>query len=140
MEIVKTKQIKLKSNKGFTLTDLAAALVVFTIFAATVSTLLYTAFKMNIQTKLSATAVNYAIQILEDIDKISYEEVNSGIESMYRQKLSIPVEYKVLIEVSNYNEGNDKEDLIKLVNLTITYEIAGINDKIAIQKLKVKEV
>lgn len=122
------------------MTDLAVAIVVFTIFAGVIGTLFYSSFKVNVQTKLSGSAVNYAIQILEDIDKLTYEQVTNGMEQQYMTKFSIPSGYQLLLEVSNYNEGNDKEDLIKKVKLTISYGLTGETENIVIEKLKIKEL
>ena len=130
----------LKSNKAFTITDLVIALIIFLMFSGIVVTAFYAVFKSNSKIKLEAAATNYAIQILEDIDKITYNEVQNGMENNYRQKFSIPDGYSINIGVTNYNEGNDKEDLIKNVNLKIEYKILNDTEKIVINKIKIKEL
>ena len=130
----------IKSNSGFTITDLVVALIIFLIFSGLVVTVFYSSYVVNSKTKITASATNYSIQILEDIDKITYDEVQNGMENTYRQKFSIPDGYSLKMKVTNYNEGNDKEDLIKNVELTIEYKIAGDNEKIVINKIKVKEL
>lgn len=134
------KKINLRSDSGFTMTDLAAAILIFGIFTGIIGTLMYSSYKINLQTKMAVAAGNYAIQILEDIDKISYEEVTNGMEAGYKSKFLIPEGFDVTIEVSNYNEGTIKEDLIKKIRLVITYEFAGDSEKIQINRLKIKEV
>ena len=133
-------KINIKSNSGFTMTDLVVALIIFLIFSGLVVTAFYSSYVVNSKTKITASATNYSIQILEDIDKITYDEVQNGMENTYRQKFSIPDGYSLKMKVTNYNEGNDKEDLIKNVELTIEYKIAGDNEKIVINKIKVKEL
>ena len=130
----------IKSNSGFTMTDLVVALIIFLIFSGLVVTAFYSSYVVNSKTKITASATNYSIQILEDIDKITYDEVQNGMDNTYRQKFSIPDGYSLKMKVTNYNEGNDKEDLIKNVELTIEYKIAGDNEKIVINKIKVKEL
>ncbi len=130
----------IKSDFGFTMTDLVIAMIIFLIFSGLVVTAFYSSYVVNSKTKITASATNYSIQILEDIDKITYDEVQNGMENMYRQKFSIPNGYSLKMEVTNYNEGNDKEDLIKNVKLTIEYKIAGDTEKIVINKIKVKEL
>lgn len=130
----------IKSNSGFTMTDLVVALIIFLIFSGLVVTAFYSSYVVNSKTKITASATNYSVQILEDIDKITYDEVQNGMENTYRQKFSIPDGYSLKMEVTNYNEGNDKEDLIKNVKLTIEYKIAGDTEKIVINKIKVKEL
>ena len=134
------KKLNFKSEAGFTMTDLIAALIIFSIFTGIIGTLMYASFKTNLQTKMAGTAGNYAIQILEDIDKITYDEVKNGMENSYKSKFSIPSGFDLNIDVSNYNEGTDKEDIIKKVKLTITYNFAGDSEQLVINKLKIKEI
>lgn len=131
---------KIKSNSGFTMTDLVGAIIIFLIFSGLIVTAFYNSYVVNSKTKVTASATNYSIQILEDIDKITYDEVQNGMENTYRQKFSIPNGYILKMEVTNYNEENEKEDLIKNVKLTIEYKIAGDIEKIVINKIKVKEL
>ena len=131
---------KIRLNSGFTTTDLVGAMIIFLIFSGLIVTAFYNSYIVNSKTKVTASATNYSIQILEDIDKITYDEVQNGMENAYRQKFSIPNGYILKMEVTNYNEENDKEDLIKNVKLTIEYKIAGDTEKIVINKIKVKEL
>ena len=140
MKIEKKKKINIASDSGFTITDLAIAIIIFLLFTGIMGSLFYNAFKTERQTQMSGAAINYAIQILEDIDKISYEEVTNDMEESYMSKFSISSAYNLKIEVTNYNEGNDKEDLIKIVKLTMEYELAGDSENIMIKKLKIKEM
>lgn len=137
---MKRRLINIKANKGFTMIDLVIALTIFALFTTIISTLMYSSFRTNLQIKMSGVSIYYAMQILEDIDKISYEDVRNGMESSYINKFSIPSGFALNIEVSKYNEGNNKEDLVKKVKLTITYEFSGNSESIVINKLKIKEV
>jgi len=137
---MKRRQINIKDNKGFTMVDLVIALTIFTIFTIIISTLMYSSFKTNLQIKMSGISIYYAMQILEDIDKISYADVKNGIENTYISKFSIPSGFTINLDVSNYNEGNSKNDLIKKVKLTILYEVFGETESIVINKLKIKEI
>lgn len=47
------KDINVKSESGFTMTDLAAALIIFAMFASLIGTLMYTAFRTELQTKIA---------------------------------------------------------------------------------------
>ena len=134
------RKINMKSNSGFTMVDLIIALTMFTVFTGIIGATLYSAYKTNIQTQIIGESVNYAMLILEDIDKISYEEVRNGMESAYMSKFSIPSGYDLKIEVTNYNQGNNKEDLVKTVRLTIDYEFLGQTESFNVSKLKVKEL
>lgn len=133
-------KINIKSNSGFTMADLIAALTIFMIFTGVICGLFYSAYKVSLETKLSSTALSYAIAILEDIDKISYDDVINGMETKYIRKFSIAEGFNLSLEVTNYNEGTTKEDLIKKVKLTISYNISGQNQEIVINKMKMKEI
>lgn len=137
---MKKNKINMKSNSGFTMTDLIVALAIFTIFTGIIASLFYSSFKANMQVKLSSASISYAIQILEDIDKTTYDEVQNGMESSYISKFSIPSAFNLKIDVFNYNDGNDKEDLIKRIKLTITYEFSGETEAFAVERLKIKEL
>ena len=134
------RKLNFRSDSGFTMTDLIAALIIFSIFTGMIATLMYTSLKMNLQIKMAGAAENYAIQILEDIDKIGYDQVTNGMEDSYKSKFGVPTGFDLSIEVSNYNEGTSKEDLIKKVKLTISYEFAGNSEKLVLEKLKIKEI
>lgn len=135
------RKLNLKSEAGFTMADLIAALIIFSIFTGVIGSLMYTSYKTNLQTKVAGIAGGYAIQILEDIDKIGYDEVVNGMENAYKDKFGIPSQFNIHIEVSNYNDDeNSKEDLIKKVKLTIEYTFAESSDRFVVNRLKIKEV
>ena len=98
-------------------------------------------YKTNMKTRLTSQMATYAVQILEDIDKISYEEVNSDLSQTYASKFSIPSGYNIDIQVSNYGEGvKNVQDIIKIVKLTISYTLQGETEEFSVQKLKIKEM
>ena len=82
----------------------------------------------------------FATAKVEDIDKITYDEVVNGMESHYKDIFSISNSYDLKIEVTNYNEGTNKEDLIKNFKLTITYKLDNNTESLVVNKIKVKEL
>ena len=131
----------IKSNKGFTMQDLIIATLIITIFVGLISTLMYSVYNVNIRTDLTSEMATYAVQILEDIDKIAYEEVNSDLANTYKSQFNIPAGFDVNIEVTNYGDGTQNiEDVIKIVNLTISYELRGDTEQFSVQRLKIKEI
>lgn len=139
----KYKKIKLniKSEKGFTMQDLIIAALIITIFVGIIASMMYSVYKTNIKADLTAQMATYAVQILEDIDKISYDEVKSDLANSYNSKFSIPAGYNIALEVSNYGEGIENvKDVMKIVKLTISYELLGETEEFVVQRLKIKEV
>ena len=132
---------KIKNNeKGFTLQDLVAAIFIITIFAGIIGSLMVSAYKMNARIDLTAQMTTYAVQILEDIDKIAYEEVTPELTNNYYDKFSIPGGFKIDIEVSNYGEEEGLEDIIKVVKLGISYTFDDETEEFNVTRLKIKEL
>lgn len=131
----------IKSNNGFTIQDLIIATFIITIFIGIIGTLMYSVYNINIRTNLTSQMATYAVQMLEDIDKIPYEEVNSDLENTYKSQFSIPSGFEINIDVSNYaDEKENIQDVIKIVNLTISYDLKGDRQEFNVKKLKIKEV
>lgn len=127
---------KLKSNKGFTMQDVIIGMVILTIFAGTIAGSYLAIYKIQAETQMTAVASLYGIQILENIDRIAYEDVKNGMEDNYRQAYNISDKMDLKIEVSPYGT----EDTLKMIRLTLTYEIAGNTEELVLEKLKVKEI
>ena len=112
-----TIKLKLKSDKGFTMQDVTVACVIFTIFVGLITMLMTYVYKTNIKTTLTSQMATYAVQILEDIDKISYADAQKRTGSYYKSQFKIPAGFNVDLELTNY--GENTEDVIKIVNLKI---------------------
>lgn len=135
------KKINIKSENGFTMQDLVIALLLITMFVALLTSIMYSVYYSNIRINLTSQAVVYAVQILEDIDKISYEQVNSELAQTYHNKFSIPDGYSIDLQVSNYGEGvHGIQDVIKIVKLTISYKIQNETEQFSVKRLKIKEI
>ena len=131
-------KINVKSQKGFTIQDLIIAFFIITLFVGIITTMMFNLYKLNIKLNTTSQMVTYAVQILEDVDKIAYEDVNNGMENNYINKFSIQNGYKLKIDVSKY--GENLEDVIKIVNLTISYKILDETEEFTVQRLKIKEI
>lgn len=136
-KIVENIKIKLKSEKGFTMQDIIGACIMITIFVGTISALMTYVYKTNMETRLTARMAIYAVEILEDIDKVSYEEAQTKTGEYYRGLFSIPEGFDISLEFNDYEDG--EEDLIKIVNLRIAYTLQGKTNEYEVQKLKIKE-
>lgn len=126
----------LKSNKGFTMQDVIIAIAILTLFAGTIAGSYLAIYKIQAETQITAVATLYGIQILENIDRIAYEDVKNGMEDTYKQAYGISDQMGLRIEVSQY----DSENTIKMVKLTLSYQVAGNTEDLVLEKLKVKEL
>ena len=141
MYINKIMKLNMKSNKGFTMQDLIIAIFILTILAGFISGIMYSVYATNVKSILTAQMTTYAVEMLEDIDKISYEEVNSNLSEVYHEKFGLSDDFNVNIQVSNYGEGMQYvEDVIKIVNLTISYNALGNTEEFSVKRLKIKEM
>ena len=103
---------KLKSEKGFTIQDLLAGCLILTLFVGIITTLMTYVYKTNLKTQIMAQMTAYAVEILEDVDKISYEEVQTKTAKDYKEQFNIPAGFDVIMQISDYGENTEdvKED------------------------------
>ena len=136
------KTIKLNSNKGVTIPDVIIAMIILSLFVGVISSLFYQIVYHNNAIRYNAVAVNYAVKIAEDIDKMTYEEVveedlNESLQETYGYGDNIQID----IQVEKYSdEDASKKDLIKIVTITVQYEYMNSNQSYELKKLKIKEI
>ena len=89
--------------------------------------------------RMNGLAVNYAVNILEEIDRLSYDEVDNELD--FVNKYDIPEDFTLDFKVRNYaTQENGKEDIIKIISLTINYHLLGTDEEFNVKKLKIKEI
>lgn len=130
----------IKSNKGATITDVVTGVLILVMFTGILTTSFYNIYKHNVLIKYNSQAVDYTIKILEYTDRIKYEEVTNDLNTIIKEKFSIKDNFDVKLEVQNYNkEDEQKEDIIKIVKVTVNYKATGEEHQYSVQKLKIKE-
>ena len=136
----------LKSNKGFTIQDVAIAILAIALFAGVVGSTFVAVYKVQANTKVDATVTLYAIQVAEYLDKISYEEITkekeASLEKQIVSELNIPDNYITLdLQIQNYESLQETEtkDLVKTIKITFTYTFLGDTRNIILNRIKVKE-
>lgn len=131
---------KMKSNKGATVTDVVTGVLILILFTGILTTSFYNIYKQNVLIKYNSIAVDYTIKILEHTDRIKYEEVTNDLNNDIKQKFNIKDGFDIKINVENYNKDDlQKEDIIKIVKVTVNYKIAGEEHNYSVEKLKIKE-
>lgn len=136
----KQQFLKLKSDNGFTMMDLIIAIAIFALFAGIVGTLMVTTFKVQSDSQVDEAGTLYAIQIAEYIDKISFDEVESGIGDSLSKKFNIPSNFTVTVNVSDYKPTEETLSLVKEVDINLEYIFANNPKNIRIHRLKIKEL
>lgn len=136
----KTLTKSLKSKKGFAMQDLLIACFIFILFTGLIGALMYQVYEINVTAALTSQMSVYAVQILEDLDKISYEEAQNKTAADYREQFQIPGGFGISLQLSDYGEEEGLEDVLKIVDLRITFEIGGRTEEFSVRKLKVREL
>ncbi len=132
---------KIKSNKAATMADVIIGMLILIIFTGILTTSFYQIYKHNISIRINAIAVDYAIKIFEDIDKMQYEEVENNLNNNLRENYDIKDNYQINLVVQNYNqEDKTKEDIIKIITLNIKYKSVDESETYTVKKLKIKEM
>ena len=135
------KLIKWKEDKGITIADAVIAMLILSLFVGTIGTLYYQIASYTAEIRANAMAVHYAVKIAENTDRMLYEDVNETLNNSINADYSLPAGFSANIEVKNYNENDSsKQDIIKILTITINYQFLGQNKNYTIQKLKIKEV
>ena len=135
------KKINWKQNKGISTIDIVVAIIILTLFVGVIGSLYYQIAYHNAAIRMNAMAVNYAVKIAENIDKITYEEVQETLNDTLKTEFEIKEAFNPTIQVENYNEEDlSKEDIIKKVTIRIDYNIMDESRSYEIIKLKIKEI
>lgn len=128
----------LKNNKGFTGIDIAISVLAIIIFTSTILALMYNVKLENlkIQTKLFANI--YLTETLENIGIAKYDEVTTDNVSLIP---IMPEQYKATINITKVSEDDSTktEDIIKKINVKISYKIGNKTYEESVQRLKIKE-
>ena len=132
---------RIKENKAATMSDVVIGMLILIMFTGILTTSFYKIYSNNISIRMNALAVDYAIKILEDIDRMPYEEVNNNLNDNISQNYGIKEGYQATLDIQNYNKDDEtKEDIIKIVTLTISYKSINNDENYTVQKLKIKEM
>lgn len=139
---------KFKKEGGFTTVDIGIAMMIVIIFVTIMTSMLYSVYSSSTEAKRTAVALNYAVDIFEQIGKEPYSNVSE--EDILRS-------IKEINAGTIISQGEDKgtnakigtydinlkiidpygDNKLKLVTLIITYPVSAKNtEKIELQRLK----
>lgn len=66
---------KVKKENGFTTVDIGIAMMIVVIFVSIMASMLYSVYASQTEAKRTAVALNYAVDIFEEIGKTAYTTV-----------------------------------------------------------------
>ena len=139
----------IKNNKGVAVADVALAISIMTIFTGVVGSLFYQIAYNNVAVRMNAVASYYAIKVAEYVDEIPYNDVSDSLSSDIVERLNAkysPEEilsdaFDIDIDVEKYSDENqDMQDIMKKVDINISYHILDDEKEFNLSKIKIKEM
>ena len=129
----------IKKQKGLVGADIIIAVITIMIFSTLILTMIYNNTLENVKLKKEALAMIYVTEIFENVGIEKYENVTA---EKIKSSLSDNVKknFDVGVSVTNISDSiSGVEDIIKKVELTLTYEIDGKKYNCSMERMKVKE-
>ena len=97
---------KIKRNEGFSLANLAIAIIVISIFTGVIANLYIQISYNTAITRMQSVAYNYAIQALELADKLDYNKVDNSLNNSLHQALKLREGFDINMDVEKYASPN----------------------------------
>lgn len=129
--------MKVKSKSGFTVTDMAVAIIAILLFSGLIFSLMYNNNLENIKTKRQALATLYLTEALENIAIANYDEVTQENSTTFIPKDAQNDKYTIQIQITNIN-NNASENIIKKAVATISYKIGNKDYQYSMERIKAK--
>ncbi|MCL2860132.1 MAG: hypothetical protein FWF46_06200 [Oscillospiraceae bacterium] len=142
---------KLRQNNGVIEMDIIIAMIIVVIFITMISMITINVYSSLVSTQKAAVCTDYAVKIFENAELLPYddERLKAGTYTKdYGQAdneilgIIIDTNYKVELNITDYNKipGNeDKQDLIKKLDLRVYYKENNLEKNIDIQTLKINK-
>lgn len=132
--------MNIKSNKGLVGTDISVSIIILILFVAIITTIFYQIGMSNLKTTRNSIATDCAVNIIEAIKLMSYEEfLNTDINKEWCEEsagIDIPDGYNVTIEKI---VDEEKKELMQEFKVTVSYTVQGQNNNISMTTLKISE-
>ncbi len=133
--------MNIKKNNGFIGVDMGIAVIAILAFSGLIISLMYNNYLENARVKMEAMSTIYLTEILENIGIANYNDVNNEKTDNLIPTYIKNSNYNVQITVASDLDLLDtqKEDIIKKVNVTVSYKLANKEYKHTMERIKVKE-
>ena len=139
---MRNKLIKIQNNeKGLSGVDIVIAMGLIVIFIPLITTLFINIYMNWMTTKRNTMANAYATQIIEHVEAEYYDDVTQEEVENFKTSLDMPSGYNTEITIETYTkEGEQTEDLIKTITVSITYKVGKNTENVTMRSLKTKEI
>lgn len=129
-----------KSEKGLTGIDIALTIIIIVLFTSIIFSLMYNVKYQNLIQVYKLASNIYLTETLENIGIENYDDIVAvGYNESSDLKPEMPSMFSEQIQVENFNQDSDKEDIIKKVTVTISYKIKDKTYEETAERLKIKE-
>lgn len=143
--------MKIKNNKGVAGVDIVIAIIAITIFSTLIISMIYSNVTENVKLKKENVAMIAITEIFEKVGIENYSNLENGTyndigNNDYSEVIEnlIPQyaidNFKVDLGITNQLEDvSNTEDIIKKIQITLTYEVGNKTYNCSMQRMKVKE-
>ena len=131
---------KIKNQAGLTGIDITIAVSIIIILVPIVMLVFVNIYTNTESAKRNSEATSYATQIIQETQKMYYTEVTEENVEKIVEQMNIPVGYEVDVAIIPYQENdNTIEDLVKTIEVTISYKVGKEMEMVKLSKIKAKE-
>lgn len=129
----------IKNSKGFTQTDIVVAVVAIIFFTTLIVALMTNVKVQSAKLKGKLLADIYLTEALENVGILQYDYVTEENKNLIFPKMTDVFTPQLSISKLTDEDNTKDEDVIKKVEVTITYQIGNKTYEETAQRLKVKE-
>lgn len=129
----------IKNSKGFTQTDIVVAVVAIIFFTTLIVALMTNVKVQSTKLKGKLLANIYLTEALENVGILQYDYVTEENKNLIIPKMTDVFTPQLSISKLTDEDNTKDEDVIKKVEVKITYQIGNKTYEETAQRLKVKE-
>lgn len=129
----------IKNSKGFTQTDIVVAVVAIIFFTTLIVALMTNVKVQSTKLKGKLLADIYLTEALENVGILQYDYVTEKNKNLIFPKMTDVFTPQLSISKLTDEDNTKDEDVIKKVEVKITYQIGNKTYEETAQRLKVKE-
>lgn len=143
--------MKIKNNRALAGIDIVIAVMAITIFSTLIVSMMHSNVMENAKLKKETEAMIYITEIFENIGIENYNNLpvgnyeditNNSYDESIEKLIPTDIEGKYLVNlvITDQLEGvSDKEDILKKVQITLTYDLVGKRYNCSMERMKIKE-
>lgn len=124
----------MKKNNALAGIDIVIAVVAIIIFSTLILSLITTNVTGNVKIARETIATIYMTEIFEKIGLADYDDVTADNNVKFIPE-NVSGDYEIKFSVTPYPE---EEDILKIVKLTLKYEIGGKTYECSMERLKAR--